>query len=144
MATLQATSVDGLLTSLTTESVQTASYTLALTDRNKVVAMNNTSAATVTVPNDSTVNFPVGSVVDICRINTGSVTLAAAAGVTVSKTGLFGTKEQISCRKRAANDWIVVDLPVQLTATGGTTTTPTAGITAHSYTTTGSSSFVVS
>ena len=144
MATLQATSVDGLLTSLTTESIQTASYTIALTDRNKVVAMNNTSAATVTIPNDSTVNFTVGSVVNICRINTGSVTLAAAAGVTVSKTGLFGTKEEISCRKRAANDWIVIDLPVQLTATGGTTTTPTAGITAHSFTTTGSSAFVVS
>lgn len=144
MAQLQATSVNGDLTSFTSENVQTTSYTLALVDRNRVVAMNNSVAATVTVPADSGTNFPVGSVIGISRIGTGSVTLAAAGGVTVSKTGLFGAKEQISIRKRAANEWIVVDQTTQLTATGGTTSTPTAGITAHSYTATGSNTFVVS
>jgi hypothetical protein len=143
MAQLQGTSVNGDLVSLTTENIQTGSYTLALTDRNRVVAMNNSTAATVTVPTDASVNFPVGSIVNIARIGTGSVTLAGA-GVTLSRTGLFGANEEIRLRKRAANNWIVVDQPSQLTATGGTTSTPTAGITAHTYTTTGSSTFVVS
>jgi hypothetical protein len=144
MANLQATTVDGILVSLRTENVQTGNYTLALTDRDKVVAMNNTAAVTVTIPTNLSVAFPIGSVVYINRVNTGSVTLAAAGGVTVSRTGLFGVKESIECRKRDTNEWIVVDQANNLTATGGTTSTPSVGVTAHTYTATGAGSFVVS
>jgi hypothetical protein len=103
--------VEGTVRSLLQENVQTSSYTLALTDRNKIVLMNNTAAATVTVPLNSAVAFPIGSVIYIGRFNTGTVTLAGAVGVTISKSGLFGAKEEIFIRKRGTDDWGVFDGP---------------------------------
>lgn len=139
MAQLQATSVNGVVTSVITENVKTGNHTIALEDRNKVVAMNNTSGATITIPNDSSVNFPVGSVVFIAKVNNGSLTLAAASGVTLSKTGTFGSNEEIYVRKRAANTWIVVDAPspASVVATGTFSAVPSG------YVFTGSGSVVV-
>jgi hypothetical protein len=131
----------GTVISLRLENTKTTNHSLELADRDRVVNMNNTSPATVTVPTDSTVAFAVGSVVYINRINTGSVTLAAAAGVTLSKTGTFKLNEEIFCRKRAANNWIVVDTPTALTATGGSLSA-SSGYTIHTYTS-GSSSFII-
>ncbi|CAB5214398.1 hypothetical protein UFOVP190_93 [uncultured Caudovirales phage] len=91
------------------ENVKTASYTLALADTGKVVAFDTATDCTVTVPSDATVNFPTGSLVYIFRANTGNVTLANAAGVSLTKTGKFGTYEQIYLRKRAANVWVTVE-----------------------------------
>jgi hypothetical protein len=143
MANLLATTVNGTLTALTTENVQTVSYQLALADRNRVVTMNNTTAVNVTVPADATVNFPVGSVVQVARINTGVVNLVAAGGVTLSKTGTFAINEEIILRKRAANNWIVTDTARVLTGTGGSKIV--SGIQAiHSYTATGAQTFTVS
>jgi hypothetical protein len=112
--------LDGSAGIIITENVKTASHTPVLADLSKVIAMNNTSAATVTIPNDTTTNFPIGSILRICRINTGAVTLAAAAGVTLSKVGTFGDFEELYIRKRAANTWIVVDSPARLAGAGGT------------------------
>ena len=123
MANLQATVVNGTVTSLLTENIKTANHTLELADRNKVVAFNGTNAQTVTIPADTTVNFPIGSVVYIARVNTGSLTLAAAGGVTVTRSGTFGVGEEIYVRKRDANSWITVDSPRSLSATGGTLVT---------------------
>jgi len=131
--------VNGTARSLRTENVQTTSYTLALTDRDRVVAFNGTGSQTVTVPTDA-VAFPTGSVVYIARINTGSLTLAAP-GVTITKTGNFAPNEELYVRKRGSNSWIVVDSPQQLTATGGTISNIT-GYRVHSYTS-GSSTFVL-
>jgi hypothetical protein len=133
----------GPVVSRRTENIRTTNYVLALTDRNIAVTMNNTSAATVTIPNDTTANFPDGSVVYIARVNTGTVTLAGEGGVTLSKTGLFGANEEIIVRKRTANTWIVIDSQRSLTGSGGTTTTPT-GFSLHQFTTTGAGTFTVS
>lgn len=120
MAQLQATTIAGVLTDLRTENTTTVSRSLTLDDRNKVVACTNTSNITITVPNDTTTLFPIGSVVFIARISTGAVTLDAAAGVTLTKAGSIGTGEELYCRKRAANTWVVVDQPGSPTFTGGT------------------------
>jgi hypothetical protein len=125
------------------DNSQGSSYTLALTDRNKVVAFNGSSAQTVTIPVESSIDFPIGSVVYIARIGSGSLTLAGAGGVTVSKTGTFALNEEIAVRKRASNSWIVIDSERSLTGSGGTTTTPT-GFSLHQFTTTGSGTFTVS
>jgi hypothetical protein len=133
--------VNGTARSLRTELVKTASHTLELADRDKVVAFNGTGSQTVTVPLDSAVAFPVGSVVHINRLNTGSLTLAATGGVTITKTGSFAQYEEIYVRKRAADYWVVVDSPKALTATGGSIGSA-AGYRIHSYTS-GSSTFVI-
>ena len=141
MANLQATDVAGTLTDLRTENVKTGSHTLATADRNKVVAMNNSSNATVTIPNDNNVNFPIGSVVYINRIGSGNVELAGQAGVTVSRTGTLAQFEELHVRKRAANYWMVVDVPSSPDGSGGSVSAAD-GYTIHTYTS-GSSTFVV-
>lgn len=93
-------------------NTQAGSYTLVLTDAGLVVEMNSTSATVVTIPTNATVAFPVGTVIEICRINTGSVTITPIAGVTMVSSGgkvtLTNQYSSASIRQRAANTWILV------------------------------------
>lgn len=109
MANLQATTVDGDILFLRSDITTTSSRALALTDVNGVVACTNTSIITLTVPNDTTTNFPIGSCICIYRGGSGTVTLAAAAGVTVYRVGNLEANEELEIRKRAANTWIVIN-----------------------------------
>jgi hypothetical protein len=90
---------------------KTASYTLsALTERDDLIEMGSGSAMTVTIPTDATLNFPVGTSIDILQTSTGQVTIAGAGGVTVNATpGLKLRTTWSSCTlfKRAANTWVV-------------------------------------
>lgn len=133
MAQLQPTVVNGTLNSLVTENVKTASHTIELADRDKVVAFNGTGTQIVTIPNDTTTNFPIGSIVYISRLNSGTLELQAAGGVTLSRSGTFGLLEEIYVRKRAANYWMVIDSPKTLSATGGALSTG-GGYTVHTFT----------
>jgi len=138
--------VNGTARSLRTENVKTASHTLELADRDEVVAFNGTGSQTVTVPTNAAVPFPIGSVVYINRVNSGSLTLAASAGVTLTKTGLFATNEELYVRKRGTNSWIVFDSERQLTptSTSGGTVTTAGGVRRHSFTSVGNTAFTVS
>ena len=97
--------------SLTPISQKTASYTLSsLTERDDLIEMGSGSAMTVTIPTDATVNFPIGTSIDILQTSTGQVTIAGAGGVTVNATpGLKLRTTWSSCTlfKRAANTWVV-------------------------------------
>jgi hypothetical protein len=135
--------IEGTVNALITETTKTADYTLALIDRDTTVAFTGSSAQIVTVPLDSSVDFPVGSVVYIGRYGSGSVTLAAAGGVTVTKVGTFALNEEIKIRKRAANSWGVVESPSNPSGTGGTLTSAD-GYSVHTYTPTGAGTFTVS
>lgn len=135
--------VNGVVNSLRTENIKTTSHTLTLADRDKVVAMNNTGSESVTVPPDSSVDFPVGSIVYINRLNSGGVTLSEGAGVSLTRTGNLAENEEIYIRKRAANSWIVVDVPRNPSGDGGTVTSA-QGFTIHSFTSTGSDTFTIS
>jgi hypothetical protein len=135
--------LDGSAGIIVNENVKTANHTAEIADLGKVITMNNTSSATVTIPADSTTNFPLGSIIRICRINTGSVTLAAAGGVTLSRTGNFAQNEEIYLRKRAANTWIVVDQPRDPSGTGGSFSIG-GGNGINTFTTTGASTFTIS
>jgi hypothetical protein len=141
MAQLQATAVNGTLSALREEVTTTASRTLTLSDQDKVVTCTNSSAITITVPANTTVAFPIGSVVYVAKVNTGTVTLAAEGGVTLSRTGTLGNNEELYIRKRDTNNWIVIDRPYPLTGAGGTIT-PTGNFSSHTFTS-GSSTFTV-
>jgi len=97
--------------SLTPISQKSASYTLSsLTERDDLIEMGSGSAMTVTIPADATLNFPVGTSIDILQTSTGQVTIAGAGGVTVNATpGLKLRTTWSSCTlfKRAANTWVV-------------------------------------
>ena len=97
--------------SITSIASQTSSYTLAnLNERDTIVELNSTSATTLTIPADSAVNYPIGTTLDIIQTNTGQVTIAGAAGVTVNATPGLKLRTRWSSAtllKRASNTWLV-------------------------------------
>lgn len=96
--------------SLTEINQQTAAYTTVLSDRDKLVEVNSSSAVTVTIPTDASVNYPVGTSFDILQTGSGQVTIAGAGGVTVNATPGLKLRTQWSSAtvfKRAANTWVV-------------------------------------
>lgn len=108
--------VNGVVNARVTETLVATSYTLALTDRDKLVTMDaGASAATITVPTNAAVPFPVGSVLYLQSIGTGSVNLAAAGGVTVYTVGNFAQYEVITIIKRLTDTWAVVQSPSAFT-----------------------------
>lgn len=90
----------------------TASETLALTDAGALVRMSSGSPQTLTVPPNSTVAFPVNTVIDVAQMGAGQVTIAAGAGVTLrAKGGALKCVSQYSSAtlvKIATNEWLVV------------------------------------
>jgi hypothetical protein len=90
---------------------KTDSYTLsALTERDSLIEVAKSTATTITIPTDATLNFPIGTSIDILQTSTGQVTIAGAGGVTVNSTpGLKLRTTWSSCTlfKRAANTWVV-------------------------------------
>ena len=90
-------------------NVQTGSYTLVLADGGRSVEMDVASANNLTVPPNSSVAFPVGTIVEVCQVGAGQTTVVGGAGVTVRTpetlvvTGQWST---VSLRKRATDEWV--------------------------------------
>lgn len=87
-------------------------YTLALTDAGGTVESSSGSAVTVTVPLASSVDFPIGTIVFVLQKGTGTVTIAAAGGVTLryltgKGTKIVGQWGQAVLRKLAADEWLL-------------------------------------
>jgi len=98
--------------SLTPISQKTASYTLSsLTERDDLIEMSSASALVLTIPTDATLNFPIGTSIDILQTGAGQVTIAPVSGtVTVNATPglkLRTTWSSATLFKRAANTWVV-------------------------------------
>jgi hypothetical protein len=91
---------------LTETTTRTANYTLALTDQGKVVPMDG-SNLDLTVPLNSAVAFPLGSVVNVYNLNSTDVTIAGDSGVTVRNDGDLAQYGEVSLRKRATDEWVV-------------------------------------
>jgi citrate lyase gamma subunit len=91
---------------------KTASYSLStLTHRDSLIEVSSTDATTITIPLDSTVNYPIGTTIDILQTNTGQVTIAPVSGsVTVNATPGLKLRTRWSSAtlmKRAADTWVV-------------------------------------
>jgi hypothetical protein len=97
--------------SITTISQKTDSYTLSnLNERDSIIEISKGSATTLTIPADSTVNYPVGTTLDVIQTSSGQVTIAGAGGVTVNATPGLKLRTQWSSAtllKRASNTWLV-------------------------------------
>jgi hypothetical protein len=92
-------------------SQRTTSYTLAITDAGTVVEFTAAGAATLTIPANVIVGFPVGTVVEVFQYGAGQVTVAPAAGVTLRSDGAHvKTAAQyatISLRQRDIDEWVL-------------------------------------
>jgi len=92
-------------------NAQTASYTLVLADKNKVVEMGVGSANNLTVPLNSSQAFPVGSQINILQTGSGQTTIVATGGVTINATPGLKMRAQWSYAtliKRATDTWVLV------------------------------------
>ena len=94
---------------------KTAAYTLSvLTERDSLIEVSHTggSAVQITIPTDATLNFPIGTSIDILQTNTGGVTVAAATPGTTTLNYTPGATlrtqwSSATLFKRAANTWVL-------------------------------------
>lgn len=89
----------------------TTARTAALADAGGWIDFTNASAVTFTIPDNATVPFPIGTKIDFAQIGAGTVTVAAAGGVTLhSEGGALATAGQYAAgfiKKRATDTWLV-------------------------------------
>ena len=90
-----------------------ATYTLVLDDHKQTVLCTSASAVTVTIPQESSVAWPAGSIVTIVQNGTAQVTVAAGAGVTLNTQGGSGARktryqhQMASLYKTGTNTWMI-------------------------------------
>jgi hypothetical protein len=88
------------------------SYTPVLADKDKLVILTNASPISFTVPTNTSVAFPIGSVVNIVQGGLGTVTVSAASPLTTTINTTPGYKlranwSQATLIKIAIDTWIL-------------------------------------
>jgi hypothetical protein len=90
----------------------TTNRTMLLTDLGKLLEVSQTGLRTQTVPPHSSVAFPVGCFVYVAMVNTGTVAIAAGAGVTIRDPDSLSLtiSTQYETRRlfqRATDEWVM-------------------------------------
>lgn len=105
------------LGAVTTRAVTGTTDTFALTDiNNYLITYSSTSSVAITIPLNSSVAIPVGSVINVIKIGaSGTITIQGASGVTVASAATVSAAPTIttaysaaSCIKVATDSWYVV------------------------------------
>jgi hypothetical protein len=91
-------------------STQTGTtYTAALTDANDYIRFSNASSITFTIPPNSSVAFPIGTVIEVEQAGAGALSVAAGSGVTINSRGsdltLAGQYSVAALKKVATDTW---------------------------------------
>jgi hypothetical protein len=90
---------------------QSSAYTLALTDAGDIVEMTNATDVNVTVPPESSVNFPTGTQIVVVRNGAGKIQFVPGAGVTLrsdaSKQFISTQYSAATLVKRGADEWYI-------------------------------------
>lgn len=106
----ETTGVKWASTTIIAANRQTGNYTLVIGDAGLVIEMNVGSANTLTVPPNSSVAFPTGTILEGLQYGAGQTTITPGAGVTIrSSGGKLKTTAQyssFSLRKIATDEWI--------------------------------------
>lgn len=86
-------------------------YTLALSDAGRLVTLDNGSAITVTVPADSTTDFPVGTQILLAQLDAGQVTVEPEVTgveiITPETLSLRTAGAQAALVKIGADTWLL-------------------------------------
>ena len=119
---------------------QNANYTFALSDANNIVLHGDSNPYTYTIPQSTSVDYEIGTRIEILNQGSGTITVSPAAGVALFAYGILISGNitltaGISCTivKTAVDSWQQAassqNLPTQLSAFTGTLTGVTATIT---------------
>lgn len=107
----QGKALDDKITALkrTAQVLQTASYTLALTDEHTIQKCYSASAIVVTIPTNAAVAFPTNSEIVILREGAGTVTITPDTGVTLhsdtEKRAIKARYAAATLKKIDTNEW---------------------------------------
>lgn len=87
------------------------SYTAVLGDANSYIRFTNGSAVSFTIPPNSSVAFPVGTVIEVEQAGAGALTFVAGSGVTLNSRAtdltLAGQYAVAFAKKVATDTWTV-------------------------------------
>lgn len=90
-------------------------YTFVLADAYKLVTASNGSSQTYTIPPSSSVNFELGTTINVVQLGSGQVSLSQGVGVTILSTAVTSSAPKIraqyalaTCIKVASDSWVVV------------------------------------
>lgn len=90
--------------------VATNTYTLQLTDQFLVMGVSNVS--TISIPNDSSITFPIGATIEIAQYNNNAVNVVPEAGVALTaKDNNFSTDglgSSLRLIKINNNEWLLL------------------------------------
>jgi trimeric autotransporter adhesin len=100
-----------------TYSAKTAAYTFVSGDEGNIFSMNNASTTQFNIPTDATFNFAVGTEINVFWITgagqptigavTPGTTTVISTGATSATPKLRVANSGATCKKLAANSWIV-------------------------------------
>jgi len=97
--------------STVTSSQQAGDYTLTLADAGTCIEGTKATSQTFTVPPNSSVAFPLGTVIEAFQAGAGTIILAPGAGVTFrSDGGKVNTAAQyatVGLRQRSTDEWVL-------------------------------------
>jgi len=89
----------------------TTAYTPDVDDVGQIITLSNAAATTLTLPQDSASDIPVGSSITFIQIGAGQVTVQAGAGATLNSPGptnkFRAQYSTVTAIKRAANTWVI-------------------------------------
>ena len=102
-----------ILITTATPTFSSNSYTLVLSDANKLVlASNGSTAGNVVVPLNSTASYSNGTVITIVQTGSGQITISPASGVTVNSFGsqlkLSGQYASAQLIKTGTDTWLAI------------------------------------
>lgn len=96
---------------LPVHQVTAATYTFVITDANNFIRFKKNSGQTITIPPNSSVAFPIGTVITAFQEGNATTTIAAGTGVTlvslgsnVDTSGKYGVIKLI---KIIADGWVL-------------------------------------
>jgi len=100
-----------------TYSAKTASYTFVSGDEGNIFSMNNAATQQFNIPTDATFNFAVGTEINVFWITgagqptigavTPGTTTVISTGATSATPKLRAANSGATCKKLAANSWII-------------------------------------
>lgn len=110
---LTAAQLDDVATAMIAINAQTGTtYTTVLGDDGKLITCDNGSAIALTIPPSSSVNYGIGTQINIMQLGAGQVTITAGVGVTLRSSGsklkTYGQYAVATCCKIATDTWVVV------------------------------------
>lgn len=96
---------------------ETVSYTAILANNGQVVTMDNASANTFSIPTNASVDFPIGTQINVLQIGAGQTTIQATSsgtttilstGATAAAPKLRARYSMATCIKSATDTWYIV------------------------------------